>query len=451
MTMFWTAVLVITQALNVGAAGRYPSIGAALAAAQPGDTIRVSAGVYREKLVVEVPVVLLGEGRPVIDGGGEGTVVELRAPSVLAGFEIRGSGRILDQEDGGVLVAADSCVVSDNILEDVLFGIYLKDSHGSRVVGNSVVGKDRPLGMRGDGIRLWSSNDASVERNVVRRTRDVVVYFSHGLVFRENLVTDGRYGLHYMYSSNNLFERNEFARNDVAAFIMYSSDIVLRSNVFAQASGSSGFGIGLKDADRIEVTGNLIVQNQVGLYLDNSPSGMGAENSIRDNILAFNDVGVGLMPSVRANDFGGNSFLGNLRDVSVSGGGSALANRWAGNRWDAAAAWDADGDGALDFPHRIDRLSDDLFARHPELRLYELSPAASALDALGRFFPLLEPQPIVVDSTPRQVHRRLEAREIGLSEPLAGEGSSTGGAQLAAAFWLGLAGISLWGVRKWPL
>ncbi|NIR43781.1 MAG: nitrous oxide reductase family maturation protein NosD, partial [Gemmatimonadetes bacterium] len=66
--------------------------------------------------------------------------------------------------------------------------------------------------------------------------------------FRSNLVTDGRYGLHYMYSSDNLFERNEFARNDVAAFIMYSSDIVLRRNVFAQASGHSGFGIGLKDA-----------------------------------------------------------------------------------------------------------------------------------------------------------------------------------------------------------
>ncbi|MEE9132846.1 MAG: nitrous oxide reductase family maturation protein NosD [Gemmatimonadota bacterium] len=449
--MFWTALLIITQTLQVGPAGRYPTIGAALADARPGDTIRVAAGHYRERLVIDVPVVILGEGRPIIDAEGEGTVVEMIAPSVISGFEIRGSGRILDREDAGILVAADSCEISDNVLEDVLFGIYLKGSHGTRVLNNSVAGKDRPLGMRGDGIRLWNSNDALVERNVVRRTRDVVVYFSHGLQFRDNLVTDGRYGLHYMYSSNNQFDRNEFVRNDVAAFIMYSSDIALRNNVFAQASGQSGFGIGLKDADRIEVTGNLIVQNKVGLYFDNSPSSTDAENHIRDNVIAFNDVGVNLMPSVRENKFLENTFVANIRDVTVSGGGTALANRWAGNRWDDAAAWDADGDGRLDLPYRIDRLSDDLFARYPELRLYELSPAALALDALARFFPLLQPQPIVIDSTPRLVPRRLEMSEVGLSEAAAPGPARSRRATFAALIWLGLAGISLWGMRKWPL
>lgn len=449
--MFWAAVLVITQALNVGPAGRYPTIGAALAVARPGDTIRVAAGVYRERIVVEVPVVLVGEDRPVIDGEGKGTVVELRAPAVLSGFEIRASGRILDQEDAGVLAAADSCAITDNVFEDVLFGIYLKGSNGSRVTGNRIVGKDRALGMRGDGIRLWNSNDVLVEWNVVSHTRDVVIYFSHGLVFRNNLVTDGRYGLHYMYSSNNLFERNEFARNDVAAFIMYSSDIVLRGNIFAQASGHSGFGIGLKDADRIAIVENLIVQNRVGLYLDNSPSAGDAENRIEGNIFAFNDVAMGLLPSVRQNEFADNSFIANVRDVSVSGGGTARANRWAGNRWDGAVLWDTDGDGEADLPYRIDRLSDDLFARHPDLRLFELSPAAAALDALGRFFPLLEPQPIVVDSTPRPLQARARLADIGPARPLAEQEGSSRRAPLGAALWLGLAGISLWGARRWPL
>ena len=337
--MFWAVLLAVSQTLQVGGTGPFDTIGEALAAARPGDTIRVSAGTYRERLVVEVPVVLVGEGRPVIDGEGEGTIVELRATgAAVSGFRIRGSGRILDQENAGILVLADSCIVANNELRDVLFGIYLKESDATRVLGNTVEGKDRPLGMRGDGIRLWQSNDAVVEGNRVHKTRDVVIYFSHGLQFRENLVTDGRYGLHYMYSSNNLFERNEFKRNDVSAFIMYSSDIVLRDNVFAHASGRSGFGIGLKDADRITVTGNLIVQNQIGLYFDNSPSSMTAENWVEDNTIAFNDVGIELLPSVRENNFGGNRFAGNVRDVSVSGGGTALANHWSGNIWDGAAA-----------------------------------------------------------------------------------------------------------------
>lgn len=445
---FWIALILAARTLSLGPGGT-PTVAAALAAAAPGDTVRVSPGVYAERLVIERPVVLIGEGRPLIDGGGEGTVVELRAPAVVSGFRIRGSGRILDQEDAGILVTADSSVIADNELEDVLFGIYLKESAGSQVVDNRIQGKDRPLGVRGDGIRLWASDDALVERNVVSGTRDVVIYFSHGLRFRENVVADGRYGLHYMYSSDNRFEHNEFLRNDVAAFIMYSSDIVLRHNVFAQASGRSGYGVGLKDADRIEVSDNLIVQNQVGLYLDNSPSRVDAENLVRDNIFAFNDVAVELLPSVRANGFIDNTFVGNIRETVVSGGGNALANRWSGNRWEKAADWDRDGDGVLDRPYRIDRLSDDLFARYPALRLYELSPATLALDALGRFFPLLEPEPIVVDSAPRPLPEALEAKplgsELGRRQPRGGAGP------LAALVALGLAGLSAWGAWRWPI
>lgn len=446
---FLPLLMVAAQTLQVGAGAPYGTIGAALAAARPGDTIRVAAGIYRERIVVDVPVVLIGEGRPTIDGGGEGTVVTLDARAALDGFDIRGSGRLLDQEDAGVLVTADSCRLTDLRLDDVLFGIYLKESDGSSVVGNLVIGKDRPLGRRGDGIRLWSSHDARVEKNVVRRTRDVVVYFSHGLEFRENRVTGGRYGLHYMYSGDNLFERNEFAGNDVAAFIMYSADITLRDNVFASASGRSGFGVGLKDADRIEMTGNLVVQNQVGLYFDNSPSLTDGQNRIEGNIVAFNDVGVSLLPSVRSNVFTANSFLGNVRDVSVSGGGTALANGWNGNYWDDAAAWDVDGDGRLETPHRIDRLSDDLFARHPDLRLFEMSPAALALDALGRFFPLLEPQPIVVDSAPRAAAWPRSA-EIGRGEHPASRGPSKR-AGAAALLGVGLAAVAAWGAWRWSL
>ena len=236
MQLLWAGLLIVSQALQVGSAGRFPSIGAALAAAGPGDTVRVAAGVYHEKLVIDVPVVLIGEPGAVIDGDGEGTVIRVDARAVIAGFRVTGSGRLLEQEDTGIMVTGDSCVIRDNVLDDVLFGIYLKDSQGTRVAGNRITGKDRPMGRRGDGIRLWSSNDAVVEGNVVQDTRDVVVYFSHGLLFRGNLVTRGRYGLNYMYSSDNTFENNEFTYNDVAAFIMYSEHIVLRNNVFAQAA-----------------------------------------------------------------------------------------------------------------------------------------------------------------------------------------------------------------------
>lgn len=449
----WLLPLLLGQALHVGPGAEYATIAGALADARAGDTVRVAPGVYRERLVVEHPVVLIGGPGVVIDGEGRGTVVTLLARATLQGFVIRGSGASLDREDAGIMVRADSCVISGNTLEDVLFGIYLKGSNGNAVTDNRITGKDRPLGRRGDGIRLWYSHDDRFERNSVRRTRDVVIYFSHGLRFRKNRIESGRYGLHYMYSDHNLFEWNEFVDNDVGAFLMYSSDIALRHNVFSRAGGSSGFGIGLKDADRIDVADNLIVQNQVGIYLDNSPHAVEVRNSFRGNTIAYNDAAISPLPSVHDNDFVENTFTGNVRDVTVSGGGTAMANVWRGNFWDKAAAWDPDEDGVADVPRRIDRLSDDLFARHPRLRLYELSPAALALDALGRFFPLLEPQPIVVDSAPRTSPVPLAwSQQPGPGE--ASEGTTDhddGPRPLQLAFWLVISGTSLWGAWRWRL
>ena len=51
------------------------SITEALARAAPGDTIRIKGGVHHEQLIIDKPVVLIGEDSPVIDAGQTGDVV----------------------------------------------------------------------------------------------------------------------------------------------------------------------------------------------------------------------------------------------------------------------------------------------------------------------------------------------------------------------------------------
>ena len=47
-----------------------PTLTAALRLARAGDTLVVTAGIYREpQIIVSVPVVILGEGTAVLDGG----------------------------------------------------------------------------------------------------------------------------------------------------------------------------------------------------------------------------------------------------------------------------------------------------------------------------------------------------------------------------------------------
>lgn len=55
----------------------------AVAHAVPGDTIVVESGMYpNSHIVIDKPLTILGEGRPVLDGGGTGTVIEIRGAGV---------------------------------------------------------------------------------------------------------------------------------------------------------------------------------------------------------------------------------------------------------------------------------------------------------------------------------------------------------------------------------
>ncbi|MFQ5889554.1 MAG: nitrous oxide reductase family maturation protein NosD [Gemmatimonadota bacterium] len=438
--------------LTVGPEGEYTTIRDAVADAGPGDTVVVASGLYPERLQLRTSLVLIGRGWPVIDGGGRGHVLEAFAPIELRGFVIRGSGSTVDTEDAGLMARDARVRVEGNRFEDVFYGVYVKNGPGSLVRGNRIVGKPFAPARRGDGIRLWYSSGSVIESNDVVGTRDVVVYFSDSLVVRDNLIVDGRYGLHYMYSDHNRFERNRFLGNRVGAFIMYSTDIELRDNVFAETARYGGMGLGLKDADEILAAGNVFVRNGAGIYLDNSPHSRGVTNRFTGNLIFANSVGARLLPSVHSNVFSENDFLDNHRPVEIRGGGGGrgFRNDWRGNAWSEYAGFDEDGDGTGDTPFVYARLADELLSRHPDLQIFWLSPAVEALEVLSRFFPLLRPQPIVVDSAPRLGFGQRQRWEAAppISAP---PGDAPVRPATAAALWAGLgllAAGGVWGAAR---
>lgn len=402
--------------------GPISTVSAAVDSARPGDTVRVLPGRYRERVVIDRPVTMIGVDRPVIDAGGRGHVLEATAPVEVRGFELRATGTNPDEEHAGVMVRDARARIVDNVLEDVYYGVYLKNSQASVVRGNRITGKPLPPPRRGDGVRLWYSSETEIVDNTVTRTRDVVVFFSDQLSIRDNLIREGRYGLHYMYSDHNRFERNRFVGNQVGSFIMYSGDITLEDNLFAESGGASGLGLGLKDADSIRAVGNLFVENEAGVYLDNSPRGRDVRNRFARNVFFENDAGIRTLPSVTGNVFRDNDFVSNHRSVEVTGGvgeDQAARNDWRGNHWSDYAGFDRDGDGVGDTPYVYSKLSQEMMSDHPTLRLFSYSPVVPVVETVSRFFPFLKPTPLVVDSAPklaRNAFRRWE-REPPVARP----------------------------------
>jgi len=397
-----------TSPLVVSPSGPYTTIESALADAHAGDVIEVRGGTYPGPLVVQTEGVTLEgvdtpNGAPVIDGGGQGSVVTLAAPGVvLRGFEVRGSGVEPDRDHAGITLTAPRIVVENNRLHDVLFGVFVAQADDAVLRGNDITSKAQyDQGRKGDGIRLWYSQRVTVENNTVHAARDVVMWYSQDVVVRGNVIERGRYGIHLMYCDNAQIENNQILDNSVGIYTMYSADVALRENLIRGQRGPSGYALGFKDADNVEVTDNALVDNRAGTFLDGTPFNPAAFGKFQNNLFAFNDVGVILLPAVRGNTFENNTFWENVEQVAVQGGGTPGQNLWQGNYWSDYTGFDADGDGLGDVPYRAERFFENLTDREPRLRALIYSPAAQAVEFAGSAFPIVRPQPKFTDPAPR--------------------------------------------------
>lgn len=381
------------------------SIADALAAASAGDVIEVRGGTHPGGLVIDQSIVLLGRGGAVIDGQGQGTLVAITAADVtIDGFMLRGTGSSHDKEDTAILVDAPRATITNNALEDVLFGIYLRKADGSIVRNNTVVARPVDVAVRGDGIRIWYSNDVVVEGNQASDGRDMILWYSDNAVVANNEFNRNRYGMHLMFSNNAHIEGNSLNENTIGLYVMYSRDVTIVGNSMSNNAGATGGGLGLKDVDNAVVEANRFVNNQTGVQIDTSPREPGIENYFLDNVFAFNDVGIAIQPAVKHNTFLGNAFIDNNEHVSLMGRGQLKEITWAadgrGNFWSDYSGYDADRDGVGDLPYTSQQLFESLVEDYPDLRLFSYSPASMAIDFAAEAFPSFRPQVKFEDPSP---------------------------------------------------
>jgi nitrous oxidase accessory protein len=365
------------------------SVAQTVARAAAGDTIYIAPGVYHGNLVIDKTIRLIGSGRPVLRGAGRGSIVTVRAPRCeIRGFRVEHSGGSLIDEDSGILLYSDGNRIVDNELDDILFGIYFYRSNDNVVRHNRIHGRTQiEQGERGAGLHLWDCLRNTLEDNTIFETRDgMYLQNASESAIRRNTVTRVRYGLHYMYSNRNIFEENVFDRNVAGAAIMYSSRIELRRNRFEHNRGFSSFGILFQDSAGLTIEHNAIADNAVGIFMEGL-----RDSTFHENLIAGNDTAVQMFSSAANNRFYENNFIGNLSPISVVG--RETTTLWSrgtrGNYWSEYDGYDLDGDGLGDVPYRIRNFYERLEGNYPRLRLYFYSPAAQALAAAERAFPII--------------------------------------------------------------
>ncbi len=206
--------------------------------AEEGATLLLEPGTYAGPVVIDKPLTLDGQGKVTIDAGGKGSVIVVDTDgAVVRNLHLTNSGESHNDIDSGVQVRGRFNVISDNVIDNCLFGIDLQQSENNIVRRNRISSKPFELGTRGDAIRLWYSFDNKVTDNIISDSRDTVVWYSANNTISRNTAYDSRYSLHFMYSRYNLVEDNRYYNNTVGVFLMYSDGVVLRNNYIAHASG----------------------------------------------------------------------------------------------------------------------------------------------------------------------------------------------------------------------
>ena len=185
----------------------------AINASQDGDTIRVYAGTYKENIIVNKSVGLIGNGSELttINGGENGDVVSITADGVnLSGFYIDGSGSPysgISSESNHNLIYKNKCsnnwngillsyssysTIMNNIFENNNHGIYLKWSSHSTITNNIYENSWY-------GIRVMDSSNNTITNNTIFNN-NCGIYLSSVSKFNT---------AHY----NNIFNNRKFGIN----------------------------------------------------------------------------------------------------------------------------------------------------------------------------------------------------------------------------------------------
>ena len=230
----------------------FPTIQEAINAATPGNIIFVKAGIYRENVIVNKAVSLVGEdpATTIIDGGGVGTVVNITADNVrLTGFTIQNSSLEFGFYAGVYLRKAHYCNISENIIKtNGQIGIYLLGSSYNIISRNNIT-------HNGNGIWLTAIQEG------------YFVDFTLYNIIANNNITSNYYSLNLVYSSYNNVSGNNIAKSQYGVWIEDSVDNTFLENSIVENGFYGVYLTGYKSANN-RFYHNSFINNSRHVYSD---------------------------------------------------------------------------------------------------------------------------------------------------------------------------------------
>ena len=363
--------------------------------AKDGDTILLNKGIYKEgNIIINKAIYLIGIDGPVLDGEDKNEILTLTGRNiVIKGIHFANAGYSSMNDYAALkIIDATGVVIENNNFNNTFFAIHVANSTHSLISNNTIRGNDKSEHLSGNGIHLWKCADMQVENNSIQGHRDGIYFeFVTQSTIQNNLSEKNiRYGLHFMFSSNDNYFNNTFRNNGAGVAVMYSHKVKMEGNKFEMNWGPSSYGILLKDISDSYIQHNTFFKNSVGIHMEGS-----SRIDVSKNIFKENGWALKVQASCDDNNFFLNNFFGNSFDVGTNG--SLVLNKFYNNYWDKYEGYDLNKDGIGDVPYHPVSMYSMIVEQNPNSLILMRSFMVSLLDKAEKAIPSLASENLVDD------------------------------------------------------
>ncbi len=249
--------------------GNYSEIQSAINSSSSGDTVYVYEGIYRENLLINKTLFLIGESKntTIIDGGKRTNVVTILSDSVkLSNFTIQNSSDVI--RDGwwkaGIRILNSNITVEDNIIKSNLLGIFAKRVE-NLIIRNNL--------FYNDSVAIYPYDDDFDPRPSLKRT-----HFTHRIennlvndkpllyfVDESDLVVSSDVGQLILVNCTNVSLKNTVIYSaDFPILLVFCNQCIIENTSFFDNDGECT----LLDSDENTICYNQFYDNFHGLLLD---------------------------------------------------------------------------------------------------------------------------------------------------------------------------------------
>ncbi|MCW4035435.1 MAG: right-handed parallel beta-helix repeat-containing protein, partial [Candidatus Bathyarchaeota archaeon] len=333
----------------------YSNIQDAINNAANGDTIKVKEGVYYGKIEVNKELTIIGENKhtTIIDGNEQGPVILITQNKVtVKDLTIRNGmdsffNYFFKAHTGIHLLHVNHCEVSNNILDNNGFGVWLFGSSDNKISHNELVNNRESMLVQSE---------------------------SHNNIISNNKITSSNMGIKVdKYSDHNTIQDNKIQTSR------------------QQNSDGSDTGILLRRSSENIVVDNTIKNSAYGIWIDGA-----SNNIVKQNVIEnCGESGITITryvsydPNTRFtlritsnnNQIYHNVFVNSFQVAIYSEQNTVWDNGVQGNHWSNYNGTDTDGDGIGDTPYIINANNQD---NHPiiEAAVIPEFPSLAVLVAL---------------------------------------------------------------------